>query len=784
MGRVTLQSIAQGLKPDVPLNKWLEWPPDLFALLATVFQRTGCYKICVTCHDSLDQSIKDAPWNSETWQKDISESARLLVINVSNKLLNVESQLISDEMEFLKQHYDVIEKEWGVFDVNDLRTLKPQSHCLSLVHSMITVYAVLDNTCRAIGLLYEPISADTKEHAIFRLTANILLNNTGTLSTLPKIHGIVLPKMRTPQNGLVLRNLSHYLTFHITEVEVVWRTFPMPDNGKRSVNIMVVPHPKYVDKDNFTVVNEKYHSVRYFKGTHTDNDLIFLRKLRTKIIDELSSGNSIDIVVFPEASLNETEYHYFLDELASDAKMREISFLPIIICGIIKEEDDLESFLNEARLSFFFSEKWYAATQRKHHRWSLDKSQILQYKLEDHLATDRNWFEFCTISQRRLTILSPNAWMTLTSLICEDLARQEPVTDILRGVGPTLLVALLSDGPQLVNRWSARYASILADDPGTAVLCVTSSGMAKRTEEPETWLKEDGKECYKNAVKDVSVALWKDMVKGWKEIRIDKNNDCLLFTISSQYKEEFTIDGRTDETNASVFQMDTVYPKQFSFSSNEKKKVRDKSINGRKTAKKELIKGAKWFELRNLSALLFTIDACIDLIKNHLNETEFNLVLVYVYSIFHLKSNSINSLKISDVVLSIIQQSWTKPQNYGIEMESINPSFLKKEAGLSTTIQELMKIVRKAQKDQKGGTIDAYKNIYDELMKISSRDENMKKIKLSFLYNIYTRISNVLITKDILRSEKEHVKNVMKFKNELESEIGIRPMSTAKTKTP
>ena len=49
---------------------------------------------------------------------------------------------------------------------------------------------------------------------------------------------------------------------------------------------------------------------------------------------------------------------------------------------------------------------------------------------------------------------------TIASLVCEDLAHIDEVIDAIRLVGPTLLVALLLDGPQLSSRWAARYASV------------------------------------------------------------------------------------------------------------------------------------------------------------------------------------------------------------------------------------------------------------------------------------------------------------------------------------
>lgn len=67
----------------------------------------------------------------------------------------------------------------------------------------------------------------------------------------------------------------------------------------------------------------------------------------------------------------------------------------------------------------------------------------------------------------------------MSVVICEDLARPDPVGDLLRAVGPNLVIALLMDGPQIKERWSARYATTLAEDPGFSVLSLTSAGMSK-----------------------------------------------------------------------------------------------------------------------------------------------------------------------------------------------------------------------------------------------------------------------------------------------------------------
>ena len=43
----------------------------------------------------------------------------------------------------------------------------------------------------------------------------------------------------------------------------------------------------------------------------------------------------------------------------------------------------------------------------------------------------------------------------------------------MHAIGPNLVFTLLMNGPQLKTRWPARYAKILADDPGSSVLSIT-----------------------------------------------------------------------------------------------------------------------------------------------------------------------------------------------------------------------------------------------------------------------------------------------------------------------
>jgi hypothetical protein len=122
------------------------------------------------------------------------------------------------------------------------------------------------------------------------------------------------------------------------------------------------------------------------------------------------------------------------------------------------------------------------------------------------------------------------------SLICEDLARLDEVADLLRAIGPTLVVTTLLDGPQLASRWTARYASVLADDPGSAVVTLTSFGFVQRS-------------LPAGRPPSRVVSLWKDPVRGLREIPLDVDAHAVLIEIAVGRTTRRSADGRPAVAN-------------------------------------------------------------------------------------------------------------------------------------------------------------------------------------------------------------------------------------------
>ncbi|MCP3406137.1 hypothetical protein [Bradyrhizobium sp. CCGB01] len=171
--------------------------------------------------------------------------------------------------------------------------------------------------------------------------------------------------------------------------------------------------------------------------------------------------------------------------------------------------------------------------REKHHRWKLNSSQIETYDLG--LDQNKSWWEHLSILSRSLDVLVFRGNSTLTTLICEDLARVDPCQAVVRGIGPNLLIALLMDGPQLENRWPARYATVLAEDPGTSVLTLTSFGLIARQNELGRFPQAS------------AIALWKDDVNGAKKLELPRDSDALILELVAEGKTERTLDGRSDD---------------------------------------------------------------------------------------------------------------------------------------------------------------------------------------------------------------------------------------------
>ena len=159
------------------------------------------------------------------------------------------------------------------------------------------------------------------------------------------------------------------------------------------------------------------------------------------------------------------------------------------------------------------------------------------------------WWEGIDLPRRELHFFCLDAFTAFTVLVCEDLARPDPVADTVRSVGPNLVICLLLDGPQLRTRWSARYATVLADDPGSSVLTLSSLGMVTRSRLQEELHKESR-----------VIGLWRDPNGPLTELELPKGSEALVLSLSPEGSTERTLDGRHDFGMAGCLRLAGCHP--------------------------------------------------------------------------------------------------------------------------------------------------------------------------------------------------------------------------------
>jgi hypothetical protein len=155
------------------------------------------------------------------------------------------------------------------------------------------------------------------------------------------------------------------------------------------------------------------------------------------------------------------------------------------------------------------------------------------------------WWEAIDLPVRTVQIVDIGGGATIAPLICEDLARLDEVADVLRRVGPSLVITLLLDGPQLPDRWACRYATVLADEPGSTVLTLTSFGMATRS-------RPLGKP------RSRAVAMWSEPGSPLYPIDLAPGATGILISVSVESQPVWTADGRRHDRHTPSIRLRSV----------------------------------------------------------------------------------------------------------------------------------------------------------------------------------------------------------------------------------
>ncbi len=531
----TIADVLRYLAPRTPrggLIRLIDWAPDVFAVTAYLLHKTGAY------HHAL---------NYGSW-------AKLKKAHGQKRLTHEQMQHLGHEW---RKRMDGGQRPPSPVSALWRRIMKHRALSLDKVYDHLALVALLldltgcaDAACEGLGLPASPPSGKSHLIASDLLVSSHLGTGASTLcqhitpSTL-----CVLPKLHTPQIGMTIRSLTHHLAmWPRDELCPVWPAELLNGSTTREeggLNVLLVPYPYTLEtaqfKDpgiNMCGMHKMADGFRFvrFEPESARNWLKneFPRLLRKAQI--AAPGGRIDAVVFPELSLKNSQEVVLAAEI-----LLEISPHAFLVAGATNGRQNTAQLVIPFPIETPDEKEQFVLLyeQAKHHRWQLDKWQIEQYGLQGQLPPGNRYWEDTAFSQRSIYCFPLKRSLTLSVLICEDLARQEPAARLIRAIGPNLVIALLMDGEQDSRRWSGRYAGVLGEDPGSSVLTLTSRGM----------IDLQRKAAGKKAASQMCIGLWRDSMGGSaRELRMEKKSSALLLCLSTDKRLEYSVDGRSFNT--------------------------------------------------------------------------------------------------------------------------------------------------------------------------------------------------------------------------------------------
>jgi hypothetical protein len=507
-------------------DRLLEWPPDVFALTNVVLTRSEAFRFALSVDDWPPRRFGD-------WAQAVAEQGRLWSAWAEDRSGPVP---------------DLVAAEWHVFSqgaqvpLEELALGREQR----VREALLTLHAIADEACAGLGVALDSSSA---AGCLYRARGREMLAATGSLARLDPRLLRVLPKVITPPTGRPA--FSRYACVQGPGIDARWHKIPARHRGtdlrSEYATLLLLPWPLQVQASDFHPVGTVHRPAKspygYFEfAPAAALDLDLLDRVLGAARKE---AGSVDVVLLPESAVAEHE----IDDLEN---LLDAHGVVNLIAGVRQPPRQPGQFPdNWLHLGFNprlekggrppgeGRQPWFHIRQNKHHRWSLDESQVEQYHLGGTLHPHIRWWEAMDVPRKAIQFVEV-AELVLATLLCEDLAHNDDIAQLIRSVGPTVVINLLLDGPQLPSRWTARYASGLADDPGSAVLTLTSYGMVERS-------RPIGRDASR------VVALWKDCTRGVREIPLDPGAQGVLLTLCMDRATRYSADLRwpIDNTTSS-----------------------------------------------------------------------------------------------------------------------------------------------------------------------------------------------------------------------------------------
>ena len=512
---------------DRALDSSLDWAPDVAALTGVLLERSQAFRFVVSPPAGVAWPPADLTPFAESVTEAAGEWGALMERGDGGA-----PRLVRRLWSVVEEHLDT--------PVTDVADGRPWPLC----EAVLVLHAIADEASAGCGGGHAPHGSAGAMHVA---RAQEMLARTNTLARFSADCVAQLPKTRTTPVGMTHRSLSRYTCTTSSGIPVHWHRIPARRLGSESVtgqaNVVLLPWPLHIRETDFRPLPGSLHRPErepfgFFEYTPSEPlDLGLVDRLLADALEEVSR---VDVVVLPEGSVHESDVPA-LETVLGDHGVR------LLVAGLrIDPAGPGRMPRNGVHLGVHSGGEWWHYRQNKHHRWFLDGGQVQQYNLAGALHPGARWWEAMEIPRRAVTILEFEGGITVAAVVCEDLARLDGVADLLREVAPTLVVTLLLDGPQLASRWTARYAGVLADDPGSAVLTLTSAGMAARSR--PRGLPPSG-----------VVAMWKDPLRGIEEIELEDGAQGVLLKTANLRSPRYAADGRAPADDAVDLQVAGVH---------------------------------------------------------------------------------------------------------------------------------------------------------------------------------------------------------------------------------
>lgn len=498
----------------VDLNKIISWPPNIFLILYSILEYTDKYRLIVS------------PQEHFSWKKEDLNTVNQLATQWLG-LLKHQINFLDDRLPFhageLKKYISVVFNHEN-FNISVYELLDRRE----FAHALFVLFISVDEAFETLNLCDETDFNIINRHILIR---KLFMNEYENLSDNHGQFGFVTLKSNVPQSGLTINNLTQHLTVIKPSVKpkVVTNTIERNIYNKKSYNVLILPWPMEISHEAFLAkeMNNNLEMDEYFGFfEYKPGQDLKPQDFISVLISAIKRVRHIDLIILPECSLTVKAFERFQNILFECFGEKA----PSLLAGVYG--DDNAYIKNSAKLAFIGESKNFDSfEQKKHHRWFLDKNQLRNYNLSSSLEPNRKWWENISVSRRNLLTLHTLNGIKLCPLICEDLARQEPVAQAVRAMGPNLVVCLLLDGPQLSNRWPGKYAAVLADDPGSSVLSLTALGMTLRA----TGLGHPPSR---------EVALWSEPGQGSETLILDDSAAGIVIELEMKDEKMWTMDGR------------------------------------------------------------------------------------------------------------------------------------------------------------------------------------------------------------------------------------------------